>query len=265
MKRCFICAALLFVVALCGCSKQTDIAGNTTNSLEHTPTQTENQTTQNLPTDRVPESPSATEATDPTEKEVVTPTRDEVYAARELALEGMTEDQIEDLTEFVKAANLWLEHKYLYGTFFEMLADPDYPTWNYFHETGEIQIGWAYSGDIDRAATCESEGLTKNAFYEKYGTPVSATNLYDAEGFADRIGSFQENVQNEALIADLQYIIDKSLLARDTHDVTYVYKLYRALHDLDYFLLRYGPEDVGPYVSDASTVSKYYGMLSIYA
>lgn len=41
--------------------------------------------------------------------------------------------------------------------------------------------------------------------------------------------------------------------------------LYKALHDMDHFLLRYGPKDVGPYVSDATTVTKYYGMLSVYA
>ena len=40
---------------------------------------------------------------------------------------------------------------------------------------------------------------------------------------------------------------------------------YKALHDLDYFLLRYGPADVGPYVTDDSTVSTYYGTLSVYA
>lgn len=36
------------------------------------------------------------------------------------------------------------------------------------------------------------------------------------------------------------------------------------LHDLDYFLLRYGPIDVAKYVKDDSTVSKYYGTLSFY-
>ncbi|MGC4018647.1 MAG: hypothetical protein QM793_05060 [Muricomes sp.] len=34
--------------------------------------------------------------------------------------------------------------------------------------------------------------------------------------------------------------------------------------DMDYYLLRYGPEDVGQYVQDKSTVAKYYGMLTCY-
>lgn len=37
-----------------------------------------------------------------------------------------------------------------------------------------------------------------------------------------------------------------------------------AIHDLDYFLLRYGPKDVAKYVEDDSTVSKYYGTLPFY-
>lgn len=40
---------------------------------------------------------------------------------------------------------------------------------------------------------------------------------------------------------------------------------YKALHDPDHFLLRYGPTDVGPYVTDDPTVSKYYGTLSVYS
>ena len=31
---------------------------------------------------------------------------------------------------------------------------------------------------------------------------------------------------------------------------------------VDYFLLRYGPEDIGKYVRDRSTAEKYYGTLS---
>ena len=41
-------------------------------------------------------------------------------------------------------------------------------------------------------------------------------------------------------------------------------KIYYKLHDLDYFLLRYGPDDVGPYVWDDSCVRTYYGSLKVY-
>lgn len=44
----------------------------------------------------------------------------------------------------------------------------------------------------------------------------------------------------------------------------YANSLYQKIHDPDYFLLRYGPADVGPYVEDDSTITKYYGTLSVY-
>ena len=40
------------------------------------------------------------------------PTEEDVLAARQQATEGMSQQQIENLTEVVKTANLWLEHKY---------------------------------------------------------------------------------------------------------------------------------------------------------
>lgn len=44
----------------------------------------------------------------------------------------------------------------------------------------------------------------------------------------------------------------------------YANELYKVLHDLDYFLLRYGIEDVGQYTADAGTVGTYYGVLAVY-
>lgn len=38
------------------------------------------------------------------------PTEEDVLAARQQATEGMSQQQIENLTEVVKTANLWLEH-----------------------------------------------------------------------------------------------------------------------------------------------------------
>ena len=45
------------------------------------------------------------------------PTEEDVLAARQQATEGMSQQQIENLTEVVKTANLWLEHKYINGDF----------------------------------------------------------------------------------------------------------------------------------------------------
>lgn len=41
-------------------------------------------------------------------------------------------------------------------------------------------------------------------------------------------------------------------------------QIYFILHDMDYFLLRYGIEDIGKKVTDMSAVSTYYGVLEIY-
>lgn len=263
MKKSFLCVAFLLAIALCACTKQSADIKQPGEPSEATGQGSASAGGDTQPT---PETTMPTDAPPEQTKTVVTaPTADEVYAARERALAGMTDDQINSLTEFVKRANLWLEYGYLSDRFFDRLSDPDSLEWNYFHQTGEIQTGWAYSTSIDKEAVCEAEGLTENEFYEKYAAGVVANNAYNADGFVSKLNSLRENVSDEALIADLQYIMDESLLAKDTHDATHVYNLYRTLHDMDYFLLRYGPEDVGPYVRDASTVSKYYGTLSMYS
>ena len=86
-------------------------------------------------------------------------TEEDVLAARQQATEGMSQQQIENLTEVVKTANLWLEHKYMNGDFFEQLSDPNNLYWNYFHQTEEIQIGWAVDGGLDMDAVCEQKSF----------------------------------------------------------------------------------------------------------
>lgn len=133
-----------------------------------------------------------------------------------------------------------------------------------FDETGEIQIGWAYDGEVDMEAVCRQEDLTEEEFCAKYGTPVVTENRYDADAFIALIEKLKGPVQNEALKTDLQEIVDLTELAKNTHVMEYANSLYQKIHDLDYFLLRYGPADVGPYVEDDSTITKYYGTLSVY-
>lgn len=193
------------------------------------------------------------------------PGKEEVLAAREKALEGMSQEQIERLNEVIIAANLKLESGYLNDNIFEKLEDPDSLVWNYFDQTGEIQIAWAYDGNLDMDAVCKQEGLTEEEFYNKYGTKVSTTNTCTADDFISLMNELETGVQNETLKADLQYMADEMESAKG-HVVEHVNNVYKKLHDLDYFLLRYGPEVFDSYASnyDKSTVSRYYGTLSIY-
>ena len=186
----------------------------------------------------------------------------------------MTEEQIDYLYTVIIDANNWWERQYLWHDIFDYLEDSDDLMWNYFHQTGEIQVGWDYTGDTydatDVASIREKEGLSWNGFCEKYGTAETlakylVNNEYNADDFINIIEGVQKNVQNDALRNDLQSVIDKTGLARDTHDMYAANDLYKTLHDLDYFLLRYGPEDAGKDMTDISFVSKYFGMLSIYA
>ena len=181
---------------------------------------------------------------------------------RQLVLEGMAEEDIRQLTEEVKSANLTLEQAYMWDGLFERLADKDSLYWNYFYEEGEIQIGWAYDGsDEDIAEIQEKEGLSVEEIYEKYGAKVKAYNDCDAESSIALLSGLKETVQTEELRNELQRVMDEIQLAAETREVEHVQNAYMLLHDMDYFLLRYGPEDVGPYVTDKSTISQYYGAL----
>lgn len=193
------------------------------------------------------------------------PSKEKVIATRKTALEGMSDDEIERLTENIKVANLRLESAYLNDDIFEKLSDKDSLYWNYFDQKGDIQIGWAYDGSYsDMKTIMEDEGISQEEFYEKYGEPVMDYNRFDATNFINLIQDMQESVHNELLIADLQQLIDLTILAEETHEMEYVNDIYKILHDLDYFLLRYGIEDVGTYTRDDSLISTYYDVLTVY-
>lgn len=193
------------------------------------------------------------------------PSKEQVEAMRQTVLEGMSAQEIERLTENIKVANLTLESAYLYDNIFEKLSDKDSLYWNYFDKKGDIQTGWAYDGsDADMKAIMEDEDISREEFYEKYGTPVMEYNRFDAVNFMNLVQDMQKSVHNELLIADLKQLIELTLLAQETHQMEYVNDIYKILHDLDYFLLRYGISDVGKYTQDAGLVGTYYGILTVY-
>ncbi len=190
------------------------------------------------------------------------PSEEQVLAARETALAGMAEEQVLRLRRIVKKANLWWEHQYLWGNIFGDLEDPKSLQWNYFDKTGEIQIAWAYDGNLDKDEVCAREKLTEDQFYAKYGTQVVTENEHTAKDLMSALDELIAAAKSENLRSALRYVREETRLAAEQHSVEHANNEYRALHDLDYFLLRYGPTDVGPYVTDDSTITKYYGTLS---
>ena len=194
--------------------------------------------------------------------EPAAPTKAEVFAMREKVLDGMTADEKERLTENIKVANLQMEQAYLNDNLFEKLEDKDSLYWNYFDQKGDIQIGWAY--DSNKKAVMNEEGITENEFYQKYGEPVIVYNRFDGANFVELIQDMQKSVHDDELYADLQKMIDLTNLATETHEMEYANEIYKMLHDMDYFLLRYGIEDVGKYTQDKGVVVKYYGVLTVY-
>lgn len=251
-----IVAFFIICFSIVGCSQKKE---NTINVPEESSIQQET-TTESESENAIADTTATNDDT-----EIQVPSKEEVLAMRELVLEGMTDEETERLTENIKVANLQLESAYLNDNIFEKLSDKDSLYWNYFDQKGDIQIGWSYDGNYsDIKKVMDEEGITKNEFYEKYGEPVIQYNRFDADNFIDLIEDMQKPVQNELLVADLQQLIDLTSLAAETHEMEYANEIYQILHDLDYFLLRYGIEDVGKYTIDKSIVSTYYGVLEVY-
>lgn len=214
--------------------------------------------------DRNEENNMAEKTEEAEEAEPQTPSGEEVLAMRETVLEGMSQEEVERLTENIKVADSQMENAYLYENLFDKLSDPDSLYWQYFDQEGDIQIGWWYNGDIrDMEIIMKNEGLTEEEVREKY-EPGIVYNRFDADNFIELIEDMQASVENELLRSDLQQLIDLTYMAAATHEMEYANQIYKILHDMDYYLLRYGLEDVGKYVEDAGLLAEYYGVLKVY-
>ena len=66
------------------------------------------------------------------------------------------------------------------------------------------------------------------------------------------------------LTADLNQLIENTRQAKETHDVTDIKEIYYLLHDMDYYPLRYAPDDVASFVQDKGRIAVYYGALQVY-
>lgn len=243
MKKSKLIITLLLSVTLYGCSMNKE---NNEQQTEYTQMNEEKQGSAEAENtekeNTAAETGSETDGLTIPEIEITAPTKEEVLAAREQVLEGMSTEEIERLKENIKVANLQMESAYLYENIFEKLEDTESLYWNYFDEKGEIQTGWTYDG-----------------------TPVTVYNRFDAGNFIELLEEMKETVKNENLQDDLGKMIDETALAAETHEMEHAYHIYQLLHDMDYYLLRYGLEDVGKYVRDVSIIAKYYGVLSVYA
>lgn len=190
------------------------------------------------------------------------PTQAEVEKKRDEVLAGMEEEDIDRLKEAIKVENLALEHSFLWNNLEEKLSDPESLMWNLIDTTGYIQIGWGYDPEVYMEK--KTDEMTMDEFLEKYGEPVMTDNDKDADAFCRQMEELKSTITNEALRKDFDHLISNMRLARETHDVTYIRNVHEILHDMDYYLLRHGPTEMGSYVSDLSLVSTYYGVLEVY-
>ncbi len=107
--------------------------------------------------------------------------------------------------------------------------------------------------------------MTEEEFFAVYGSKVVTHNSYTGDDFIRLIEGLKEITHSQYLRDEFEYLIQEMKLLKDDHKVEHLYNIYYILHDMDYYLLRYGPTDVAPYTIDDSTILKYYGALKIYA
>ena len=196
-------------------------------------------------------------------QEPLMPFKEDVLRMRRKVLKGMSNKEIKRLEEIVQVNNQYGERLYIDNNHFNNMKDPDGLEWDLLTQRGDVIVGYAFTST---APEYDPEGeMTLEEYNRIYGEKVVYS---DNEPRAEKLYRFLEEAEillkNDLLADDFEAMRECMELAIQTHDVNYLYKIYYKLHDLDYFLLRYGPDDVGPYVGDDSCVKKYYGSLMVY-
>lgn len=203
------------------------------------------------------------------------PSKETVLERRNTCLQGMAEEDITRLTENIKVANLAMEYSFLYDRLFERMADPEDLYWNYVDQKGDIQIGYSleqeavdawkeYSQNAEEITDMDSYWKAYQQYEEEHGQPVYTYNRFDADNFIALMEEMKGLLKNDTLAADLDQLIVNTRQAKETHDVTYIKEIYYILHDMDYYLLRYAPDDVASFVQDKGRIAVYYGALQVY-
>lgn len=194
--------------------------------------------------------------------EPVAPHKDEVLAKRDEVLEGMTEEEITRMKTFIKDNNMKFEREIMWNNILVELSDSENMNWDLLSIAGEVQTGWAY--DQETLKLKKTTELSEDEFNEQYGEKVTTYNYNTAADYIQVMEELKESTNSEALKKDFEAMQENLKNAESTHDVSYIEELYKFFHDMDYYLLRYGLEDVAIYVEDLSTISKYYGVLNVY-
>lgn len=164
------------------------------------------------------------------------PTEDQVVALREQVEAGMTQDEIDALVEFFIPYHARFNRALASYDLFVDLLDPYGYKWNYFDQTGEIRIG----------------------------TNVISSNEHDAYWFADQLAELKASVKSGLLDEDFDRMIALCISAADHHRAEDAKELFHMIHDLDFYLLRYGPVNALG-ARDMSALKTYYGSLSIWS
>ncbi len=175
---------------------------------------------------------------------VRSPSKEQVLQMREQVFAGMTEEEKERITTNIKDLNNTWEERY-FENVFEELEDKDSLYWNYIDEKGDVVV------EIQQNEDGTASDITK-------------FNRFNYETFIALIRDMQLSVKDEDLNNQFNNLCNEISLAHETHDVEHVENMFYMLHDMDYFLFRYGIEDVGAYTDDTSFVSKFYDTLVMY-
>ncbi|MDE7268619.1 MAG: hypothetical protein K2N89_14260 [Lachnospiraceae bacterium] len=250
VKKKLVAACLLaFACSMAGCEKTEENATDSTLDF-----------TQNLLSEG--ESTEATEGdTQEADVRTLAPSKEQVINMREVCLAGMTDEEVDRLCENIKVANQTLENAYFYDNLFERLSDSDNLYWNYIDEKGDIIIGYVLEEGLQYDA---DSGLTYQEYAKEHGQPITEYNRFDAQNFMDLMTEMRDSLNADMLKPDFDALISNMEMAGTTHDVKYIEEIFYILHDMDYYLLRYAPEDLGAYVTDRGMISKYYGALQVY-
>lgn len=164
------------------------------------------------------------------------PSKESVLEKREEVLGGVSPETRESLRGVISGARKKLFSLYYEENLFGKLEDPDSRYWKIFEQTGEIR----------------QEDQT------------FLFSRYRGQDFIERIQMLCRQIPSEELAGELEILERDMKAALASHNHLYVEDLYDRLHDLDFYLLQYGPEDGWISGIDNYDLFLYYGTLELY-